>query len=284
MNKDKVLVLGNGMLGNAFKRHGYEVVGREAFDWDWEGMQCDVARDAYIHEHNKLFEPFGVIINCIGKSDTRWCEDPANFDELMGVNAELPRYLSTVCEGSKKKFVHISTGCVYDTRGQGKAYEYGFLSAHCRYVIAKWAGECYMRDEDLIIRPRLLFDSDVARGRNNLIQKLPEFPNYLDEFNSVTSCDTIVESVGALLEVNQAGVFNVANRGTYTMYEMAKALGLDGGMIAQEELHQSQGLFLVNNVMDTERLEEFYCPRDTIYELKHCCELLLKNIDNAKSV
>ena len=127
-----------------------------------------------------------------------------------------------------------------------------------------------------MIRPRLLFDTEVATGRNNLLQKLPKFKNFLDEFNSVTSCDTIVEATSALLSANQSGVFNVANTGTYTIYEMATSLFLRGGMTSQEELHESQGLYLVNNVMDLDRLKEFYTPRDTLEELKRCYTELSK--------
>lgn len=272
MKSDKVLVLGCGMLGLAFERNGFKVVGRSIFNYD--GMEDEPE----FQDWHVLFSQYDVVINCIGKSDTRWCEDPANFEELMEVNAELPMRLSRACDYANTKFVHISTGCLYDTRGKGKCHEDQFKSAHCNYVVSKWAGEGYLSHHDLIIRPRLIFDSDVAQGRNNLLQKLPDFPNYLDEFNSVTSCDTIVEAVEALVDADQEGAFNVSNTGTYTMWEMATALGYEGGMISEEELHESQGLFLVNNVMSTLKLEEFYTPRNTLEELARCEKLLREKI------
>jgi nucleoside-diphosphate-sugar epimerase len=167
---------------------------------------------------------------------------------------------------------------LYDSRASGKDTEDGFLSAHCRYVVSKWAGENYLNEDDLIIRPRLLFDGGLQKGRNNLLQKLPKFNDYLDEFNSVTSCDTIVEAVEALLESNCRGAFNVANDGAYTIHDMAEALGYNGGYVSQEELHQSQGLFLVNNVMDLTKLKRYYQPTDTIEELLRCNRELNKNI------
>ena len=271
-----ILVLGCGFLGSTFERHGYTVLGRDKFEWS-TGMNSPVQTD---HAVCGTFREYDAVVNCIAKSDTRWCETPENFVELMSINAELPRYLSNMCEKSGTQFIQISTGCVYDSRGVGKSSEDDFKSAHCNYVVSKWVGESYLRPHDLIIRPRLIFDSAPAVGRNNLIQKLPQFTQFLDEFNSITSNDTIVEAVEALIANNQEGVFNVANTGTYTMHEIAEALGLMGGKIKQEELHKSQGLFLVNNVMDTTKLEQFYQPRETLYELQRCQEKLQKTLDS----
>lgn len=274
VSRKNVLCLGNGFLGSTFRRHGYTVVGRDVFDWSTV-MNAPVQTDSEIVD---LFRKYDVVINCIAKSDTRWCENPVNFHELMSINAELPKYLSLKCSTTNTKLVHISTGCLYDSRGKGKSSEGDFLSAHCNYVVSKWAGERFLSHNDLILRPRLIFDSEPATGRNNLIQKLPQFTQFLDEFNSVTSTDTIVESVEALLDATQTGVFNICNTGTYTIYEIAEAIGLMGDKIKQEDLHTSQGLFLVNNVMDSAKLEEFYIPRNTIEEIKRCNEILQKTL------
>lgn len=277
MSEKKVLVLGRGFLGSTFERHGYTVVGRKVFDWS-TSMNSPIQTD---EEIVRLFSEYDVVVNCIAKSDTRWCENADNFNELMSINAELPKYLSRKCSNTSTKFVQISTGCLYDSRGQGKSSEDGFMSAHCNYVVSKWAGEGYLSPNDLIVRPRLIFDSAPATGRNNLIQKLSKFDTFLDEFNSVTSNDTIVEAIEALLESKQSGIFNVCNTGSYTVHEMAESLGFKGGKIKQEDLHKSQGLFLVNNVMDTTKLEQFYAPRDTIVELQRCQEILQETLDSA---
>jgi dTDP-4-dehydrorhamnose reductase len=289
MSKKKVLVLGRGFLGSTFERHGHTVYGRDTVDWcetNDEVICKKFGQELTNSDHIivNTFKKYDAVVNCVAKSDTRWCENPDTFRELMSINALFPKYLSEMCEIAGTQFVQISTGCLYDSRGAGKSAEDDFLSAHCNYVVSKWTAEGYLKPHDLIIRPRLIFDSAPATGRNNLIQKLPQFDQFLDEFNSVTSNDTIVEAVEALIGANQYGVFNVCNRGTYTMYEMAKVLGLSGGKIKQEDLHASQGLFLVNNVMDTTKLEQFYTPRETMEELNRCQRILQETLDSDESV
>ena len=58
---------------------------------------------------------------------------------------------------------------------------------------------------------------------------------------------------------------------------MAEALGYDVmGTICQSDLHESQELYLVNNIMDLSKIKQFYEPRDAITELKRCKEILDK--------
>ena len=271
MNKNRIVVLGDGFLGQAFARRGYEVWGRDKFEWIGINFPPEYLR-------GRIRGDVDAVINTIGISDTRFCEDNENWDLIHSVNSELPGYLSRQCFGDAA-FVHISTGCLYDTRDVPQA-EDAFKSAHCNYVVSKWIGELGCnQDRDIIIRPRLLFDSHkpVEGKRNNLLCKMQEFSAFVSEFNTITSCDTIVEATQALLDGDAHGVFNVGNTGEYTTYGMADALGLTGEnteIINEKELHESQGLYLVNNLMDMSKLSEYYIPRDALVELKRCKELL----------
>ena len=271
MNRDRILILGDGFLGNAFKRHGYENVwGREKFQWQGG---CN------LFEKCLQDERFDVVINTIGISDTRYCEDFKNWEEVHSTNSLLPKFLSDTCGWYDRKFVHISTGCLYDTLNVPQSEEEP-KSAHCNYVISKWIGEMGCANNDLIIRPRLLFDSEVPKNnkRNNLLCKLEKFTEFVGERNSITSNDTIVEAIESLLENNQSGIFNVAQTGSYTIAEIAEFLGLTiNRVLSQDELRKDQGLALVNNIMDLNKLEKFYKPRETLEEVERCWKILHKN-------
>lgn len=267
----KIVVLGRGFLGQEFESMGYEVWGRDKFEVVKESGWSNYAIKS---NDDNLLKNYDVIINCIGISDTRYCEDPKNFQEIMHTNGAIPAFLSEYCRTRNTKFVHISTGCLYDEVGR-PCTEEDFLATHCAYTVSKYAGEKGCDPErDLIMRPRLIFSDKEQTGHNNLIQKLMKFDVFVDEFNSVTWNKTIVEAVQALLDQNQVGIFNVANEGIHTIHDIARMIGKDGEKMSGAELRKSQGLFLVNNVMDISKLRQFYLP-PTVREAVTKCHFTL---------
>jgi dTDP-4-dehydrorhamnose reductase len=257
------VVLGNGFLGKQFARNGWTVWDRSKFSYEKEKIHTD---------WNKLSD-FDTIINCIGLSDTRLCEHSLSL--AMDINGELPKILSQYCDNNFKKFVHISTGCLYDHEN---ANENDFIVAHCNYTVSKWIGEKGCRANDLIIRPRLLY-SDLP-NKNNLLSKLPRYKSYVyDKKDSLTSTQTIVQAVTALLKNNQSGIFNVADEGILTMSDIAGLLNikLNKPIITMEHLRRTQGLYLVNSTMNINKLKEFYQPPTIIENLIYCYKNLKIN-------
>ena len=251
----KVIVLGNGYVGKEFARHGYEVCDREMFEYPGNA------------DFDNLI-PYDVIINCIAKSNTRWCED--NLTEAILVNGVLPENLSTWCRENNKKYVHISTGCLYD-RTDIINKETEFLVSHCNYTISKWVGENGVDpSRDLILRPRLLF-SDI-KDRNNLLCKIPKYTAYVDDRqDSFTCTSTIVGATKALLDEDVTGIFNVAQEGSASIKQVAEWCGLKSKpIIPMEELRKQQGLYLVNNVMDISKLKKYYTPSSIETAIKLC--------------
>ena len=248
----KSVVLGRGCLGEEYERHGYDVWGRDRFEIE----------DANTLRYDDALFDYDVIINCIGKSDTRWCERPENWEETLLVNGILPSRLAALCEQHGKKFVHISTGCLYD-RNDYPQTEADFTVSHCRYTVAKWVGENGLNPErDLILRPRLFFnDQDHPK---NLLRKLPRFTSYLDELNSFTHTSEVVRATSALVAADCAGVYNVACEGFLTVFDLAQLVGLRGGKIHADTLHLREGLYLVNNILNLDKLKRHYEPANLV--------------------
>jgi len=266
----KVLVLGKGYLGSEFERMGYEVWGRDKFEIPYTVNEDDIDIDPL---PGKVMEDdIDVIVNCISKCDTRWNEKSKNFDEAMFVNARIPKILSEFCEDYGIKFVQISTGCLYDDTSKPNK-ETDFLSAHCKYTLTKWAGEIGLNPErDLILRPRLLFN-DQKTNKNLLYRMKTQFDRFVsDELDSVTCTKTIVEATQALLDSEQVGIFNVAEQGEYSMFDIASRLHLatHDDQISIKEIRGSDGLYLVNNTMDLTKLKEFYEPKDALKTFISC--------------
>lgn len=253
MNNEKTIVLGRGFLGKEFERYGFEVWDRKKFNYP----QIDFTD----------LDEYDTIINCIGCADTRYCEKQENWKHVWEVNTCLVQYLSDYCKSKGKKFVHISTGCVYDQNNSPQK-ETDFVSSHCKYVVSKLAAENFCNEGDLILRPRLYF-SDIE-DKNNLLTKLPKFNKHLIEINSYTSTRTIVEATQTLLGYNQNGVFNVAQEGYATIEQICQHIGIERKpTLNGEELRQEQGLYLVNNILDISKLKQFYEPHNVFSEFEH---------------
>lgn len=257
---EKTVVLGKGFLGKKFAMRGYEV-------WDKKKFQLFPMTDILKSTLNE----YDVIINCIAKSNTRWCEKKENFPDALWSNGIVPGILSNYCKNFGKKFVHISTGCLYDDRTFPQTEE-SKICAHLNYTVTKWVGELGCREQDLILRPRLLFGD--FEDRNNLLCKLPKFSRFVAAYNSYTSVDTIVNATDALLAHNQSGIFNVACDGYATVRDMALWIGLAGDGITAKKLREQEKLHLVNNTMDISKLRQFYQPPMLQDEVLRCWEAL----------
>lgn len=262
----KIIVLGKGFLGKKFEQKGFEVWGKDEFKLI-EGDQIIFSLETTL----SLLQDYDIIINCIAKSNTRWCEEPENFKGALWSNGTVPGLLSRFCLANGKKFVHVSTGCLYDS-GSHPDTEDDFMAAHCNYTVTKWVGEKGLNDRDLIMRPRLLFGDFKDKG--NLLCKLPKFTHFLDAYNSYISVSVLVDAIMALLERKQSGIFNVACDGIATVHQLAKTIGLNGIGITEDELHQQEHLYLVNNIMNLDKLKQFYQPPDLMTEVKRCWEAL----------
>ncbi len=257
----KIIVLGKGFLGKKFEQKGFEVWGKD---------KCYITRNLDGRILDSIDE-YDTVINCIAKSNTRWCEEPKNFREALWSNGELPRIISSYCKDHSKKFVHISTGCLYDS----SPYPYtedNFTTAHCNYVVTKWVGEKGLNEGDLVLRPRLLFGDFKDKG--NLLCKLPKFTHFTDAYNSYISVSVLVDAVTALLNHKQSGIFNVACDGIATVHQLATTIGLKGTGITEVGLHQRENLYLVNNIMNLDKLKQFYQPPSLMTEIKRCWEAL----------
>jgi len=257
----KLLVLGKGFLGKEYERWGHTVLDKTQFHYNPSINQIS-GRNFW-----NLINNYDAIVNCIGKSNTRWNE--TNFNEAIDVNAKLVKHLSDLCQKYNKRFVHISTGCLYDNYLKENT-ESSFMAAHCNYTVTKWIGEKQCHNDDLILRPRLLF-SDVL-DKNNLLCKLPKFKHYVyDQKDSLTRTSTIIEATTALLEAKQAGIFNVAEDDAASIAEIAEWCQIKtDNQITIEQLRKEQSIYLVNNVMDLTKLKQFYKPKKLKDQIIYC--------------
>ena len=271
MDKSRVLVLGNGFLGQQYAKNGYEVWSRDKFSFTNTSKSIDNSVYELLED---ICVDYDYVINCIGKSDTRWCELDENWEELFLINSYLVKSLSKGCNAYGIKFVHISSGCVYD-RNDKPQKEDGFLASHCKYVVSKLSGEFFCdKSKDLILRPRLYF-GEIDNSKN-LLSKVKKFNTFLTDINSFTSVQTVVEATEALLENDCDGVFNVAQKGYANLSQLVSSIGINvENELDGMDLIKKEGLYLVNNILDISKLEKYYKPRELFKEFNDCYNQML---------
>lgn len=141
-----------------------------------------------------------VVINCsgyVGVPNVDACEHADNKQKVMEGNAFLPAAISTICLNLNIKFIHISSGCIYNDvnceRGEAPtrhfkeddAHNFGFTSATSSwYSRSKSLGEHLLRNKATICRLRIPFD-DSTSSRNYLM-KIINYDVLLNATNSFT--------------------------------------------------------------------------------------------------
>lgn len=204
----KVLVYGNGWLGNLIAKH---------FDGS---VSCHDILDTEVVGHELRDVRPDVVINAAGKCGTPnidWCEEPPEHSRLtLYSNAYGPVVLYHMVEGVAKHiqrdmfFVHLSSGCLW---------EWGTNVTEIRepdppsyYSWTKAEGEKRLpKDRCLILRLRMPL-SGKPHPRN-LITKVAKYGEVLNTQNSVTVVEDFLPALEKLITKHATGVYNVVNPG-----------------------------------------------------------------------
>ena len=137
----RIIILGSsGMLGRYlytyFKYNKYDVIGLKRSDIDL----CNTT----IVDLVNFFEKFKcenddvVLINAVG---IVWQSGEKNENRYLSVNSSLPHNISIMCKYFKWDFIHPSTDCIFDGKGEGlykEDFEYNETGI---YGLSKALGE-----------------------------------------------------------------------------------------------------------------------------------------------
>ena len=200
------LVLGSGYIARAFGGG----VSRSLVDY--------TKRDAF----ERLVRDADVVINCAGftgRPHIDQCEDMKA--ETIKANICLPAMLSDVCAERGVRFVHISSGCIFQGSG---AFNEGDKPASqlSFYSQTKWLAEQCV--QGLILRIRMPFDGS---GHDRcLLSKLAKYPRLISEENSITYVPDLVAATDSLLQADAPdGVYHVTNRLAINHKQIASIFG-----------------------------------------------------------
>jgi 3,5-epimerase/4-reductase len=206
----KYLVFGNGFIGNRFANFLQD----STISYSRINKIDDVDLQIKIHDPE-------VVINTIGKTgrpNVDWCE--LNKDETFFSNVTVPTLIAEACENANIRFVHIGSGCIYQTDEHSYA---GFSetdrpnfkgSFHSR---TKIFAENILSEYGNILQLRIRMPIDDIPSPRNLIDKLIGYKYVIGDIpNSITCIPDLMTTAKILMDRNEIGIFNVINRGVIT--------------------------------------------------------------------
>lgn len=208
----KILICGNGWIGNIMK--------------DFLNAEISEHRLHDIGETD--IAPYDAVINCAGKTNIDWCEK--NKSEALAVNAVAAGNLARVCRKLGKKYVFISSACIFESlRADDWKDEYSTPNPACFYALTKVVAEHLVLEADpdaLIIRIRLPI-SERPHPRNTLTKILAYTALHTNQ-ETVTVVEDMLPVLRGLIQAGEKGVFHLVNEGTISPIEMRSSLAIEG--------------------------------------------------------
>jgi len=173
---------------------------------------------------NEAIRDYGpdVVINAAakcGRPNIDWCNRAENRELTETVNTYGPKILQDVCHHMATKFIHISSGCIWE-KGEGLK-ETDLADPPSWYSLTKVNGELMLdHTRTLIVRPRMPIDGTPSP--RNLINKLAGYSMVLKESNSVSVIGDLLYAIMVLIEKDRVGIYHVANPGSITAAEIMR--------------------------------------------------------------
>lgn len=210
----KILVVGRGWTGNKVFQ---ELTNR--------GHQTSIL--SHIDAMPILEFGWDWVVNCAGVTGTPnvdACE--AIKEETYLANAVFPVKLKQKCDLYSIKFAHFSSGCIYQGDITDVNADPNYFGS--TYSISKGVSDVCLKNNSLIFRIRMPF-TGVNERKNYLCKVLnyAKTAKLIDAGqNSLTDLDEAVSVACDLIEQGETGPFNLVNKGSVDMHQLADLLGI----------------------------------------------------------
>ena len=218
MINKKILILGKGFIGERLQKE---------FNCQIDGSMINCFSDA-----EKLIKKYNpkIIINCIGITGRRSVDDcELEKDATLLANSFIPVILAEVCLRSKIKFVHISSGCIFNydykknklIKENSQDYFFGLFYSRSK-IYTERALEVLATDYNILIT-RIRIPLLNAQHPKNVLDKLLKYKKVIDIPNSVTYIPDFIRAMKHLIKIDARGVYNVVNKGGLRYPDLIKA-------------------------------------------------------------
>jgi len=223
----KILLLGaSGYMGRAFKaalvRRNFQAITPSRAQVNY----CDFE---VLRQYIRKLGGIDFLINAAGftgKPNVEQCE--MRREETLQGNLLLPQMLSHLAAVENVRWLHISSGCIYQGDNGGKGFteedepNFSFKYNNCSfYSGVKAVAEAYLREDSRCYVARLRIPFDENDGPRNYITKLLTYPKTYDNINSISHIGDFVKTCLNLYESDcPAGIYNITNEGGISTREV----------------------------------------------------------------
>ena len=257
MTKDKILIFGNGQIGNFYNSYFAKQNIKS------EITRINITDIKQIQEAIKGYNPT-VVINTAAKTNLEWCGQ--NRLETFNVNVLGADNIAQVCDEQGIYFIHFSSGCIFESKNENdEKNENSEPSPAAFYSWAKvWAEQLIQFNKSkkfrfLILRPRQPVSSQVSH--KNMLMKLLTFVNFVDTPNAGTVLEDLMDWTLKILETKPTGILHAANQGWTTPYQIGLMLkkyvlpSLEVNKITKEELDNITPNRRVDTILNVDKLK-----------------------------
>lgn len=281
------IIIGNGKLAQQLKKQDDIVLSHEKIEIREDPLKLiKILMSAYntaIANTDIVPNKEVVVINTAALINLEYCQH--NPEECYAVNTIGALNVAKACDALGWKLVHISSGCVFDGMGTGKEYsETDEPTPASFYAVSKAVADQMIIGAGLtipvlILRPRQLVSA--IPYKTNLLTKflsVQQPARFIESANSITCIENFCDMVDHLLKVGATGIFNCANEGTISPYEIAVKLtklnpDLNPEPIDYQEYLNSIEVKRVNTVLNISKLKATgYFPRTAHAVIDWCVE------------
>ena len=219
-------------LGRVFAGHDVTALGHG---------QLDITDEACVSETVSALSPH-VVINGAAKRRPDACEEDP--EAAFAVNALGPKHLALACARTGSVLVQVSTDTVFDGRKTTPYVEEDPTRPINAYGRSKLAGESFVRElapKHFIVRTSALFGEGSASGpATNFVllvlrqaREGKEVRVVTDQVVSPTYTRDAAEKIAWIVEAARPGTYHVANAGSCSWYEFARAIFDKAGVKAK---------------------------------------------------
>jgi len=220
-----VLLIGkNGMLGSVFALKEVNVKG-DLYPVDID--EIDITKTDSVKDIFNNISP-DLVINCSAYTNVDGAE--SDRSNCHAVNVEGVKNLAVACSEHNSFLVHYSTDFVFNGKKNSPYLENDSTDPLCYYGETKLNGEKAIADtlnetRYLILRTSWLFG---PRG-NNFVRKIislaknkPKLDIVDDQKGRPTYTKDLAQATVNLLNMKASGIFNIANSGVCSWYDLAR--------------------------------------------------------------